>query len=444
MTDTDELAAEAYLYYYPLVENLRQVVRYVTTGVGSNPPRDFNTFSHARKLAGPQDTFVTINNDTLYSIAQLDLSGGPVLVEVPDTGDRYYVLQFVDAWSNNIAYIGTRSTGSGTGRFVVVPPRGADGLPDGYTAVTASTNIVSIVGRFACAGPDDVKAANAAQDALVLRPLVEAASYIGIPSVGDGLSHELRFWEQARVWSQTFPAPAGDDEFTDKYRPLGIVEGESPYLEPGEFTDAMSAGYRSGIEKLEYLTHHGSSPVNNGWTVGMHMFDYSVYNLGLGTRDEVEWKIGDPARRIVERAVADRLGLWGNHGYEAVYAQAFTDISGAPLVGEKTYAATFDEPPPVGAFWSITLYNIPQYYLVENAIDRYSIGDRTPGIRYDADGSLTITFSHTEPTDPTSRANWLPTPSGPFRLVLRLYIPGDPVLDGTYQLPAITEGVGHR
>jgi hypothetical protein len=120
--DVAKLAVEAYLYGFPLVFNLDQVLRYVTTGVGSNPKAPFNQFSHARTLAGPQDTFVTINNDTLYSMAQLDLSVGPVRLHVPDTDGRYYVLQFVDAWTNNFAYVGHRATGTGEADFLLVPP----------------------------------------------------------------------------------------------------------------------------------------------------------------------------------------------------------------------------------------------------------------------------------------------------------------------------------
>ena len=440
MNDVSELAVEGYLYYYPLVENLRQVQRYVQTGVGSNPAAPFNAFSHARNLAGPQDTFVTINNDTVYSVAQLDLSGGPLVLEVPDIGKRYYVLQFVDAWSNNIAYVGTRATGPAGGRFLITPPGWAGQAPDGYTPIAMSTPIVSIVGRFACAGPDDVAAVRAVQDSLVLRPAsgsVGGAMLAGIPPVSQDLSEELLFWEQARLWSQAFPAAPQDDGWADRYSPLGTAKPSSPYTEPGEFTQAMSVGYRAGVEKLEYLTHHGSSPVNNGWTVGLHMFDYNVYDLGLGTRDEDEWKITDPARRIAERAIAVRLGLWGNHGYEAVYAQAFTDIDGGQLTGDNTYAVTFTRLPPVDAFWSVTLYDIPRYYLVANPIDRYSIGDRTPGIRYGQDGVFTITISAGEPADPTARANWLPAPADPYRLVLRLYIPGHAVLDGSYPFPKI-------
>src|ERR1700712_3379804 len=148
MTNQTDLAAEAYIYFYPLVENLRQVRRYVEEGVGSNAAAPFNAFSHARTLAGPEDTFVTINNDTVYSMAQLDLSVGPLRLDVPDTGDRYYVLQFVDAWTNNIAYVGTRATGNQAGSFLITPPGWTGSVPDGVTQIPASTTVLSIVGRF--------------------------------------------------------------------------------------------------------------------------------------------------------------------------------------------------------------------------------------------------------------------------------------------------------
>ena len=131
-TQNSALVTQAYLYGFPLVFNLDQVTRYVTEGVGANPAAPFNTFSHARKLAGPQDTFVTINNDTLYSMAQLDLSVGPVALHVPDTAGRYYVLQFVDAWTNNFAYVGHRATGTGEGDFLLVPPGWDGAAPDGH------------------------------------------------------------------------------------------------------------------------------------------------------------------------------------------------------------------------------------------------------------------------------------------------------------------------
>ena len=155
------LATDGFLFGFPLVFNLDQVGRYVSTGVGANPAAPFNQFSHARQLAGPRDTFVTINNDTLYSMAQLDLSVGPVRLHVPDTDGRYYVLQFVDAWTNNFAYVGHRATGTAAGDFLLVPPGWTGDAPADATVIRVPTRVASIVGRWACAGDDDLPVVHA-------------------------------------------------------------------------------------------------------------------------------------------------------------------------------------------------------------------------------------------------------------------------------------------
>ena len=177
--DESELVTQAYVYGFPLVFNLDQVTRYVTEGVGANPAAAFNTFSHARTLAGPEDTFVTINNDTVYSMAQLDLSVGPVALHVPDTGGRYYVLQFVDAWTNNFAYVGHRATGTGEGDFLLVPPGWEGQAPADHTVIRFPTTVASIVGRWSVAGDDDLPAAHELQDATTLTPLDPDAAPVG-------------------------------------------------------------------------------------------------------------------------------------------------------------------------------------------------------------------------------------------------------------------------
>ena len=122
-----ELAAGAYVYGFPLVFDLEQVDRFTRFGIGLTPATPYNSFGHAATLAGPKDTFVSINNDTIYSIAQLDLGVGPLLLEVPDTAGAYYVLQFIDAWTNNFAYVGKRATGTAAGRFLLTSARGGTG-----------------------------------------------------------------------------------------------------------------------------------------------------------------------------------------------------------------------------------------------------------------------------------------------------------------------------
>ena len=120
--DLAELAAEAYIYGFPLVSGLREIGRLTGDGRGSVAATPFNSFGHATALAGPADRFVSINNDTIYSVAQLGLSGGPLVLRVPDVAGRYYVLQFIDAWTNNFAFVGRRATGTTAGTFLLVPP----------------------------------------------------------------------------------------------------------------------------------------------------------------------------------------------------------------------------------------------------------------------------------------------------------------------------------
>jgi hypothetical protein len=139
----------------------------------------------------------------------------------------------------------------------------------------------------------------------------------------------------------------------------------------------------------------------------------------------------------VQRAAAARGGLLGNHGYEAAYAQIYVDADDRPLDGAHRYELRFTKTPPCSAFWSVTMYDAQDFFLVANPIDRYSIGDRTPGLRFADDGSLTIALQTDEPAEPERRANWLPTPAGAFRPLLRMYEPDDAVFDGSYELPAI-------
>ncbi len=174
----------------------------------------------------------------------------------------------------------------------------------------------------------------------------------------------------------------------------------------------------------------------DGWQSVLHVFDYNLVRLGPGTLDTPEWKIADRMTAYVTRAVAARAGLWGNHGYEADYEVLWQDEHGDFLDGSHAYELTLSPPPPVAAFWSLTMYDRPDYYLVANPISRYSIGDRTPGLRVSDDGSVTIYMQHDSP-GLDRESNWLPAPAGPFRPVLRAYQPDPALLNGTYKLPKV-------
>jgi hypothetical protein len=437
-TDLAALAAEAYVYGFPLVFNLDQVERFVTRGLGSNPPAPFNQFSHARHLAGPAETFVSINNDTIYSIAQVDLSVGPVRLRVPDTVGRYYVLQFVDAWTNNFAYVGHRATGTLAAEFLLAPP-GLRGHSDGVTVIKFPTRVGTIVGRWACEGADDLPEVHALQDATELRAVNENAIPEGLPGPGP-VPGPLQFLEKLRVWSQAFPPAPRDQALQERLAPIGTAAaGRSPYISPApEFQEPLIAGLREGETNLRAALRSGvSSERVNGWHQTLHVFDYNLDYFEVGAVDDDRFKLTDPTERLVTRAGAAMGGLWGNHAYEAAYIMTYVDDRGEELNGENTYTLRLSPTPPVSAFWSLTMYTTPDFYLVDNEIDRYSIGDRTPGIIYDCDGGLTITMSRHRPADPAAAANWLPTPSSAFRPILRMYEPGPAVLDGSYVVPAI-------
>jgi hypothetical protein len=199
----------------------------------------------------------------------------------------------------------------------------------------------------------------------------------------------------------------------------------------------MTAGAGAAKQQMETaLEAGGLAPVVNGWTLTFHMFDYNLDHLGPGTIDDPAWKISGRRDSYLARALAARGGLWGNHGYEAAYPMTYTDADGDRLDGRNRYTLTFGQEPPVDAFWSITMYDLPDFYLVANPIGRYSIGDRTPGLRRARDGSLTIVIQHDRPAD---TSNWLPAPAALFRPIMRLYQPQAAVLDGTYKIPPITK-----
>jgi hypothetical protein len=444
MPDAEQIkdAAEAYIYGYPLVYDLREVVESVEGG-GSLPIQaPYNAFAYARRLLGPETKFVSPNNDTLYLIAQCDVRRGPVALQVPDTQDRYYVLQFVDAWTNNFAYIGRRATGTAEAEFLLADSDYQGEVPDGMTVLRAPTGVFTIVGRVQVDGEDDLPAVHALQDQFTLTPLSAGTGgaapeqVAGVPEPDARVPEDLRWWEQFRVALAAFPPPAGDASFVALAERFGVTAAQSPYVDPDPgFAELLVAGQQAGQAKIEELAGSGGDAVG-GWNSAVHMFDYNLDRLGLGTIDAPEWKIDDRAKAYVTRAVAARAGLWGNHGYEADYAFAWVDDNGQPLDGSNRYELRLASPPPVDAFWSLTMYDVPDFYLVANPIDRYSIGDRTPGLQTGDDGSVTITMQKDSP-GPDKESNWLPTPQGRFRPILRMYQPQKTILDGTYVLPAI-------
>lgn len=444
-----KLAAEAYVYGYPMVYTIEEQIKHAGgEHPSTGPARPVNVMGYTDILLGPEAEFVSPNNDTFYMSLDADLTAEPLVLHVPDANDRYYVLQFVDAWTNNFAYIGRRATGTKEGLFLLAGPDWQGEAPGGMRLVRAPTNIFHVVGRFAVSGVEDVPAARGLMQDTWVTPL---SRYPERPDTSQRefsdwdlapwnreVGGELAWWEKFRAWSQLFPPPAAERQYIQKFEPLGLLAKDSPYVDPApELAQLLQSGQQAGQKFIKDHSQAAGEQVN-GWGLITHVFDYNMDSFEVGTIDQPEWRMADRATAHVVRAVAARVGLWGNHAYEAAYAMLWTDEHGEKLSGARRYLLHFDEVPPAEAFWSLTMYDSVNFYLVANPINRYSIGDRTPGIQYNNDGSLDLYLQHESP-GPALEPNWLPAPQGDFRPTLRMYQPGEAVLDGSWLPPSIKQ-----
>jgi hypothetical protein len=257
---------------------------------------------------------------------------------------------------------------------------------------------------------------------------------VGIPAGDTRVSDDLQWWEQLRVSVAAFPPPTVDAGYLAILDELGVTAKESPFVDP-DLARLLVEGANAGQALIEVLIKSAAPPVN-GWTETMHLFDYNLDFFEVGTIDTPDWKIADRTKAYATRAAVARAGLWGNHGYEADYRLVYVDADGQQLDGSHCYELRLEGLPPVDTFWSLTMYDASDFYLVENPIDRYLIGSSTPDLTFADDGSLTIYLQAASP-GAGKEPNWLPAPAGDFRPVMRLYQPGDKVLAGRYDLPPI-------
>lgn len=427
-SEARDLAFEAYTYGFAIVENYRAMFGMC---VWRDSPQysGFNNYLHGRTLFDSSyDTVVNANNDTLYSTTFADLRAEPVVISVPPTGARYFVIQLVDMGTDNFAYIGTRATGPDGGDFVLVGPRYSGALPDVGDAqlLVAPSEFVALATRTAIDGPDDLDNVIAIQEGLAIRPLsthlgttAPAATDIEFPPYSPDLYGSPRLLAYLNFLLQFHTIPTFE---TGLLRRLGRI-GVGPYLEfdldtfDDDVREAITEGVTAAHAAIEERGNNLGQVVD-GWQdippMGRYGDDYLF-------RSAVAWKF-----------------IYTNSPEEALYPIAETDADGDPLSGEHRYVLRFPpgDLPPVDAFWSITLYDSISRLMVDNPINRYSIGDRTPGLAYEDDGTLNIYIQH-EPPDTERRSNWLPAPTGRFYLNARAYIPRPAMLDGTYRLPPV-------
>ncbi|MEV0600540.1 DUF1254 domain-containing protein [Streptomyces sp. NPDC050315] len=426
-------AVNAYVYGYPLV--LTQATRRLSTNVirpdAATNRAPVNQFVTAKNVPGPEfKTVVSPNVDTLYSSAWLDLKAEPVVLHVPNTHGRYYLMPILSAWTDVIASPGKRTTGTTAGDFAITGPGWRGSLPAGVKEIKSSTNTAWIIGRTQLNGPADLPAVRALADRYTLKPLsAYGRAYTPPPGRIDRsvpttppadrvarMDAPTFFSHLASAMAANPPSPA-DARMVATLKRLGISPGK-PFdinAKGAATAQALHQAVSAGQQKIQKAVSGLGKDVN-GWRFAL---DLGRYGTDYPRRAATAWQ-----------------GLGANLPQDAVYPVTFTDSRGRQLTGAHRYTIHFPpgHTPPANAFWSLTMYD-QQGFLVPNALGRYALG-HTAKPELNSDGSLDIHVQH-EPPAAGERANWLPAPAGSFNLMLRMYWPQQSVLNGTWSPPPV-------
>ena len=435
MNDLQATAEKAYVFSFPMLMGYRAVFGSFIAKASPSYQGPMNQLhGDAQTLDHTFRVVISPNADTPYSMAGLDLRAEPLVLEVPEVTDRYYVMQFVDLFGTNPHYVGTRATGTAAGSYLLVGPQYEGETPGGFSDVLRfETDLVIIIGRTQLLGPDDVDTLSAVMNRYRLSTLsayqgkdAPPASPFDWPVWDDAASRDERFIGYAnRLLELSQPTHPSEIELMARFARAGIGAG-APFDEASlasETRTALRAGVDTARSKMSALVESGLEKVN-GWVGGDVFGDRAFFS------DD-----------YLLRAAGAMAGWGGNDKIEAFYPTAREDADGKPLHGENRYRITFATAPPAKAFWSVTMYDTSYDgtagYLVENPINRYLINSATQGLVRGDDGSLTIAIQHARPDAPDEQANWLPAPSGPFYLILRIYMPEPAALDGTWTPPPV-------
>jgi hypothetical protein len=432
----ERIGTDAYVYGIPLMEFLRQAREQTSVTVpDSMSDAPLNQLGSARQLATARNqVIVQPNNDTLYTMGHVDLSAGPLVLHVPNVSHhRYYSFEFLDPYTNVFAYVGTRTTGDGAATFVITGPRFRGSLPSGLRRIRSPYERAWLVGRTLARGARDLSAVRKIQNGYRLIPLADYVKF--------GLSWRPRRPARIVTKAQTNTEPRGaaffdalgtalaenrppsrDRAILKELRAVGIGPGLHPSQEhvSAAVLRGLAAAANGGpaqVAGLRETIAARSLLANNGWFVPPpDIANYGTdYNL---------------------RAVVALNGIAANRPAEAMYIVGATDSAHTFLDGSHDYVLHFPagQLPPARYFWSLTMYN-QRFFLVSNAINRYELASHTAGLKYDSDGSLDIYIQHAAP--PGHESNWLPAPTGPFEVTLRLYGPLPSALERHYVYPPI-------
>lgn len=430
-----DIATLAYIWGNPLVV-MGQNANWFTNpntppGNGVGP---WNTMVPSRHLLNASFRIPGLapNADTLYDNAWLDLEKEPLVLKVPPIPDRYYTIQFNDAYGSTSAYVGSRTTGSDGGTYLITGPQWSGQIPDGMTMLKSPTNLAWIQGRILVKGPDDVMNVRAIQDEITLQPLQvfqgnatsTSASQMP-PTTANPLQPDpssipksgIKAYDEISQRMVGNPPNPSDPQLISKFATIGIGPGKVPSKEANNtIKTALQTGITEG-QKLMKSKWANVGQIVNGWSVNMNLGDYGTDYL--------------------LRAAATFFACCANIAQEALYVTAHTDVDGKSLSGANNYTIHFNpgSTPPVKGFWSITLYDNLSLF-IDNPINRYNIGDNTAGLKNSTDGSLDIYIQHENPGK-DKESNWLPSPAGSFYLILRMYVPGEEILNATWPYPSV-------
>ncbi len=424
------IAKEAWLYAYAPIQGYQTMYNQALNPQFPGYVGGFNRFRHYSRLNTPADTdIVTPNNDTPYSWAWLDLRAEPIVLSLPSVpAPRYYVNQWFDLYTHNFAYTGVRTTGRESGHYLFAGPRWKGEVPNGITKVfRAETDIVGTLTRTQLNGPDDVPAVQALQAQYRLTPLSQftrsqsppAQPPITLAPFDKARAEGIGFIGYLNSMLPYMPTVPSEQARFERFAKIGISPGKP--FDPAALTPEIRAAIEAGVQEASKEL----SATALAQTESKSFF---------GTREA----LGD--NYVMNRSIGAMLGIYGNTKEEAIYGSQQTGPDGKVLDGNRKWVMRFapSQLPPTELFWSITMYNLPQRLLVANPINRYSIGDRTPGLKRGADGSLEI-YLQSENPGPDKQSNWLPTPKGPFFFVGRFYGPRANLIDGSWKLPPLVE-----
>ncbi len=430
------LAQKAYIYGFPLVmmyESMRSTTNYETP-IYNSFFAPINQFAHFRTFPDAKfRSMVKPNNDTYYSNAWLDLSKGPLVLSVPDTQGRYYLLPMFDAYTNVFASPGKRTTGTTAQTFLITGPSFSGIVPDGMQQIKAPTNMVWILGRTQVNSPQDGKdVVYPIQDGYRLTPLshwgtayqpemheVDTAIPLNAPEFVENMDINTFFSILNQQLAQN-PPPEADAPLLAKLAAIGVGPGKQYDL------SGFDSGTQAALKALPAaVLAQLRGIVTKG---GKHENNWGINRTGVGSY----------GTDYLLRAIFALVGLGANLNADASYPNCQLDSNGDRLDGNKNYTLHFEkgQTPPANAFWSLTIYGHDDF-LVDNPIDRYSVGDRSD-LRYNAHGSLDIYIQHLPPEN-SKQSNWLPSPQGLFSLTMRVYWPKASYLDGSWKIPPVKQ-----